>query len=51
MMLSGFADKDSTYTFDGKKYKVTKGEPLVTYSRGGHDNSFIRRNVPLSVYT
>ena len=50
-MLSGFADKDSTYTFDGKKYKVTKGEPLVTYSRGGHDNSFIRRNVPLSVYT
>lgn len=23
----------------------------MTYSRGGHDNSFIRRNIPLSVYT
>lgn len=51
MLISDYADKDGSYDFDGKKYKVKKGEPLVTYSRGGHDNSFIRNNVPLSVYT
>ena len=31
-------------------YPVKKGEPLLTYSKGGHDNSFIRRNIPLSAY-
>jgi len=51
MMISGYADKDGEYEFDGKKFKYKKGEPLMTYSRGGHDDSFIRRNIPLSVYT
>lgn len=51
MMITGFADKDGTYNFDGKYFPYKKGEPLLTYSRGGHDNSFIRKNVPLSVYT
>ena len=43
--------KDGEYNFDGKNFKYKKGEPLLTYSRGGHDDSFIRNNVPLSVYT
>lgn len=51
MLLSGFADGNGTYNFDGKNYEYHKGEPLVTYSKGGHDNSFLRTNVPLSVYT
>lgn len=51
MLITGFADKDSVVNFEGKDYKVRKGEPLLTYSRGGHDSSFIRRNIPLSVYT
>lgn len=51
MMVTGFAGQDSTATFRGKNYPVKKGEPLMTYSRGGHDNSFIQRNIPLSVYT
>lgn len=51
MLVEGFVDKDGTYSFDGKNYKVKKGEPLLRYSRGGHDNSFIRKGVPLSVYT
>lgn len=49
--ITGFAGQDSTAIFDGMAYSVKKGEPLLTYSRGGHDNSFIRRNIPLSVYT
>ena len=51
MMISGYADEDGEYNFDGKNFKYKKGEPLLTYSRGGHDDSFIRNNVPLSVYT
>lgn len=51
MMVTGFAGQDRTATFKGKKYPIKKGEPLITYSRGGHDNSFIQRNVPLSIYT
>jgi hypothetical protein len=51
MMVTGFANQDSTANFNGKNYPVKKGELLVTYSRGGHDNSFIQRNVPLSIYT
>lgn len=51
MMVTGFAGQDSVANFKGKKYPVKKGEPLVTYSRGGHDNSFIQRNIPMSVYT
>ena len=51
MLVTGFAGQDSTAIFDGIAYPVKKGEPLLTYSRGGHDNSFIRRNIPLSAYT
>lgn len=51
MLITGFADKDGVYNFDGTNYKYKKGEPLLTYSRGGHDDSFIRRDIPLSVYT
>jgi hypothetical protein len=51
MMVTGFAGQDSTVNFKGKNYPVKKGEPLMTYSRGGHNNSFIQRNVPLSIYT
>lgn len=51
MVISGFAPRDGIYIFDGKKHYYQKGEPMMTYSRGGHDDSAIRRNVPLSVYT
>ncbi len=51
MMIEGFADKDGVYDFEGKKYQYKKWEPLMVYSRGGHNDSAIRRGVPLSVYT
>lgn len=51
MMITGFTDKDGEYDFNGKKFQYKKGEPLVTYSRGGSNDSFLRQNVPLSVYT
>ena len=34
-----------------KTYKIKKGEPLVTYSRGKNDSSEYRQNIPLKVYT
>lgn len=51
MLVTGFADKPGIYDFDGTPYKFDAGEPLLTYSKGGHDVSFIRRDIPLSVYT
>ena len=51
MLITGFAGQDSIVNFDGKNYNVKKGEPLLTYSRGGHDQSFLRRNIPISAYT
>lgn len=51
MVISGFADNDDDFIFKGKSYSVKKGEPLVTYSSGGHDNRFLRKDIPLSVYT
>ena len=51
MLITGFTDNNGTYPFDGNNVAYKKGEPLLTYSRGGHDDSFIRTNVPLSVYT
>jgi hypothetical protein len=51
MMIESFADKDGTYDFEGVKYPYKKGDPLMVYSRGGHDNSAIRRGIPLDVYT
>lgn len=51
MMITGFADKNDKYKFRGKTYKVKKGEPLLTYSRGGNSPDNIQSNIPLSVYT
>lgn len=51
MLIEGFAKENGTYDFEGQSYRYNKGEPLLTYSRGGHDNSFLRKNIPLSVYT
>lgn len=51
MLINGFAKEDGVYNFNGNDFSYKKGEPLMTYSRGGHDASFIRRDVPLSVYT
>ena len=51
MMIEGFTDKEGSYEYNGKPYSYRKGEPLVRYSRGGHDDSFLRTGIPLSVYT
>lgn len=51
MMIEGFTDKEGSYKYNGKTYNYRKGEPLVRYSRGGHDDSFLRAGIPLSVYT
>lgn len=51
MLINGFAKGDGVYNFDGNDFSYKKGEPLMTYSKGGHDASFIRRDVPLSIYT
>lgn len=51
MLITGFAEKNGTYDFNGKKYHYKKGEPLLTYSRGGNNDEDLRKNVPLSVYT
>lgn len=51
MMITGFSKKNDTFKFRGKTYKVHKGEPLLTYSRGGNSLDNIQTNIPLSVYT
>lgn len=51
MMIQGFADKNGTYEFNGKKYKYKKGEPLLRYSNGSHNIEGLRKGIPLSVYT
>jgi hypothetical protein len=50
MLLTGFADKDYDYSYGGKDYRIKKGEPLVTYSRGKNNASDYRENIPLRVY-
>lgn len=50
MLLTGFADRDYDYTYGGKKYKIKRGEPLVSYSRGKSLPSEYRENIPLKVY-
>ena len=50
MVLTGFADKDYTYNFNGNSYKIKKGAPLVSYSRGGNNVGDWRTNIPLDVY-
>lgn len=51
MLLTGFADNDTLFNYYGKTYNVPKGEPLVSYSTGGGNQSSLRNNIPLSVYT
>lgn len=51
MMITGFTKKNSNFKFRGKTYKVHKGEPLLTYNRGGNTLDNIQSNIPLSVYT
>ena len=50
MLISGFADKDFQFNFNGKKYPVKKGYIMVNYSRGGDAPYNLRTNIPLSVY-
>lgn len=50
MMITGFAPKNDTYTFEGKKYQVRKGEPLLSYSSGGNEIKNLKKNIPLGVY-
>lgn len=50
MVLTGFADKDYTYDFNGTPYRIKKGTPLVSYSRGGNNVGDWRSNIPLNVY-
>ena len=51
MMITGFADKDDKKEFRGQTYNVRKGEPLLTYSKGGNSLDNIQSNIPLSIYT
>ena len=51
MLISGMAPEDGVFNMYGNKFFYKKGEPLLTYSKGGHDNSFIQKNIPLSAYT
>lgn len=51
MLITGFANKNGKKYFRGKSYDVKKGEPLLTYSRGGNSLNNIQSNIPLSVYT
>lgn len=50
MVITGFADKDHIFSYGDKNYKIKKGEPLVSYSRGQNMPSELRKNIPLSVY-
>jgi len=47
MILTGYADKDYDFEFQGRIFHIKKGEPLVHYSNG--KNTY-RKNIPLSVY-
>lgn len=51
MMISDYADRDYTYTYKGKDYKVKVGDPLVSYSKGKNTADSLIKNIPLSVYT
>lgn len=51
MIITGYADKNYTYNFKGKEYKVSKGDTLVSYSSGKNSPSNYKKNIPLKVYT
>lgn len=50
MMISGYAPKDYQYDFNGNTYYISKGEPLVSYSKGGNNEQDLVKNIPLNVY-
>ena len=50
MLLSGFAPEDDLLRLNDKWYGVSKGEPLVTYSKGRYGPENLTYNVPLSGY-
>lgn len=50
MILSGYADKDYPFEYNGIKYDIKKGEPLVNYSKGKNTPEAYKKNIPLRVY-
>ena len=50
MILSGYADKDYPFEYNGIKYNIKKGEPLVHYSKGKNNKESYKKNIPLRVY-
>lgn len=50
MILSGYADKDYPFEYNGIKYNIKKGEPLVHYSKGKNTKNNYKKNIPLRVY-
>ena len=50
MLVEGKADDEGVHNINGNLYPYFLGETLLRYSRGGHDNSFIRRAVPMGSY-
>lgn len=50
MILSGYADKDYPFEYNGIKYDIKKGEPLVHYSKGKNTKESYKKNIPLRVY-
>lgn len=50
MILSGYADKDYPFEYNGIKYNIKKGEPLVHYSKGKNTPESYKKSIPLRVY-
>lgn len=50
MILSGYADKDYPFEYNGIHYDIKKGEPLVHYSKGKNSAESYKKNIPLKVY-
>ena len=50
MILSGYADKDYPFEYNGIKYNIKKGEPLVHYSKRKNNKESYKKNIPLRVY-
>lgn len=51
MILSGYADKDYPFEYNGIHYDIKKGDPLVHYSKGKNSADNYKKNIPLKVYT
>lgn len=50
MLLSGFAPEDNLGLLNGDWYDVSKGDPMVTYSKGKYGPENLVYNVPLAGY-